>query len=309
MGEAARFIVSLDCEGKWGMADHLQPYHHQLITDEALARAYEQLVGIFGRYEIAATFAFVMAFILNAGEREQFATRLAGDKSDPWLKSYREAVRTGQLNGWHQPLALDLVRTNEAHEIACHGFCHRPLDETSISTADAIAELDAALEVARIKALPLKTFVYPRNRPGHQSLLRARGFIGYRQRLRRPPGVIGRLTSLVEEFNAFAPAQQPARRGDTLVPIPSGRFLNWQFGLRKRVPAAVTLARWRHQLRRACDHGGVVHLWLHPHNLITGPGTAELLDQILTEVAALRNAAKLRVVTQQQYCEEELMRS
>ena len=28
-----RFIISLDCEGKWGMADKLQPYHHRLLTD------------------------------------------------------------------------------------------------------------------------------------------------------------------------------------------------------------------------------------------------------------------------------------
>jgi hypothetical protein len=306
MAETGRFIVSLDCEGKWGMADHLQPYHHELITDEALARAYEQLVRTFGRYEIAATFAFVMAFILTASEREQFAMPLLGDRTDHWLQSYRDAVQTGRPNGWHQPLALDLVRTNETHEIACHGFCHRPLDESSISTADAIAELDTAIEVARVKSLSLKTFVYPRNRPGHQSLLRNCGFIGYRQRLRRPPGVLGRITSLAEEFNIFASPQRPAPRGDPLVPIPSGRFLNWQFGPRARVPTSVTLARWRHQLRRACDYGGVVHLWLHPHNLITGPGTGELLDQILAEVAALRDSGKLRVVTQQQYCEEEL---
>jgi hypothetical protein len=306
MAETARFIVSLDCEGKWGMADHLKPYHHELITDDALAQVYEQLVDIFARYEIPATFAFVMAFVLNASERERFAAQLTGDEGDRWLKPYREAVTGGRLDGWHQPAALDLVQADKRHEIACHSFCHRPLHEGAISSAGASTELDTALEVASLKSLPLSTFVFPRNRPGHLNVLRAHGFIGYRQRLRRPPGVLGRAVSLVEEFNTFARPQHPAPITNGLVPIPSGRFLNWQFGLRKRVPASFTTARWRHQLRGACQNGGVVHLWLHPHNLITGPSTGALLEQVLAEAAALRDQGKLRAVTQQQYCEEEL---
>jgi hypothetical protein len=306
MGEPGRFIVSLDCEGKWGMADHLQPYHHQLLTEEALAAAYRQLTGIFARHGIAATFAFVMAFVLTEQEREEFRDQLLGDERDEWLRPYRQAVSNGELRGWHQPAALDIVRQTGVHEIACHSFCHRPLGERSVSSEGANRELDAAAAAARLKGLELETFVFPRNEVGHLAALKRHGFIGYRQRLRRPPGQLGRALGLAEEFNLWAPPQQPARAVNGLVPIPSGRFLNWRFGLRGKVPPQATAARWRHQLRSAAQNGGVVHLWLHPHNLITGPGTAALLENVLAEAGSLRDRGEIRVLTQRDYCREQL---
>ncbi|MFL6721076.1 MAG: hypothetical protein ACJ8FT_04625 [Sphingomonas sp.] len=304
MAGPARFIISLDCEGKWGMADHLQPYHHELLTDAALARAYEQLVALFGRYQVPATFAFVMAFVLTREERDRFEFELLGDEPDPWLQPYREALASGRAEGWHQPEALQIVRAAGGHEIACHSFCHRPLGDRSISAAGANAELDAAMAAARLKGLSLDTFVYPRNEVGHLGELRAHGFIGYRERLRRPPGSLGRALSLAEEVNVWAPPQKAAPATDGMVAIPSGRFLNWRFGLRSWVPASTTVARWRHQLRSAADNGGVVHLWLHPHNLITGPGTESLLEAVVKEVAAMREAGRVRVLTQRDYCRE-----
>ena len=304
--ESARFIVSLDCEGKWGMADHLQPYHHELLTDEAIAAAYQQLVAILGRYEIPATFAFVMAFVLTAEERRRFRDELLDEKADAWLRPYRDAAASGDLAGWHQPAALEIVRAAGMHEIACHSFCHRPLGDDSISAEGAERELGSALAAARLKRLDLETFVFPRNQVGHLDALRSHGFIGYRQRLQRPSGPLGRALSLAEELNVWAAPQRAAAAVDGLVPIPSGRFLNWRFGLRAKVPPQATVARWRHQLRSAAQTGGVVHLWLHPHNLITGPGTAALLEQVLAEAAAMRDRGEIRVLTQRDYCREQL---
>jgi len=304
MAKAARFIVSLDCEGKWGMADILQPYHHENLTNSALARAYERLVGLFGRYEIPATFAFVMAFVLTPDEREQFASELLGDRADAWLRSYREAVANGNAEGWHLPEAIDIVRSSAAHEIACHSFCHRPLGDHSISASGASTELSSANAAARLKGIKLDTFVFPRNEVGHLAELRAHGFIGYRDRLRRPRGRIGRAISLAEEMNVWAPSQRASALSDGLVSIPSGRMLNWRYGARNLIPSQVTKTRWGHQLRDAVAKGGVVHLWLHPHNLITGPNTEKLLEGVLADVAVMRDAGELKVVTQRDYCNE-----
>jgi peptidoglycan/xylan/chitin deacetylase (PgdA/CDA1 family) len=305
MRKPAQFIVSLDCEGKWGMADDLRPCH-DLITDEALARAYDRLIALFDRYDINATFAFVMAFALNAEERERFAPELRGARHDAWLKHYHDAVATKGLSGWHQPQAFELVRSAKRHEIACHGFCHRSLGDSDISRADANAELDAAIEVARLKCVSLETFVFPRNQTGHLDLLRSHGFIGYRQRLRRPYGRLGRALGVCEEFNIWATGQCPAVVDHGLVPIPSGRFLNWRVGMRSSIPPGITAARWRHQLRSAAANCGIVHLWLHPHNLITAPDTVYLLEQVLQSVAEMRDRGEIRVLTQRDYCREQL---
>jgi len=303
MGEAARFIISLDCEGKWGMADHLEPYHHELLTDAALARAYERLVALFAGYEVPATFAFVMAFTLSPDERERFRTELLGDETDAWLQPYREDLAAGRHQGWHVPEALDIVRAASIHEVACHSFCHRPLGDASISAAGAASELRSAHDVARLKGLSLETFIFPRNEVGHLAELKASGFLGYRERLQRPRGRLGRALSLAEEMNVLAGAQRPSPHHDGLVPIPSGRFLNWRFGARAWIPAAATKARWSHLLRSA-GAGDVVHLWLHPHNLITAPDTEPLLEAVLDDVAAMRDAGRISVVTQRDYCRE-----
>jgi len=305
MGEAARFIISLDCEGKWGMADHLQTYHHELLTDAALTRAYERLVALFARYDVPATFGFVMAFILSPDERERFRAELLGDERDAWLRPYHEDLAAGRRQGWHVPEALDIVRAASIHEVACHSFCHRPLGDQSISAAGAARELSAAHEVARIKGLSLETFIFPRNEVGHLTELKASGFLGYRERLQRPRGKLGRALSLAEELNILARAQRRSPDRDGLVPIPSGRLLNWRFGARAWIPAALTRARWLHQLRSA-SAGDVVHLWLHPHNLITAPDTEPLLEAVLADVAAMCDAGRIRVVTQRDYCREVL---
>ena len=69
------------------------------------------------------------------------------------------------------------------------------------------------------------------------------------------------------------------------------------------MPRAVTVRRWKTLLDRAADTGGVAHLWFHPHNFITAPSTRRTLDDILAHAARLRDAGRLEIVTQEQYCE------
>lgn len=301
------FIISLDCEGKWGMADHLEPYHHRLLTDRALAEVYDRIVALLARYDLPATFAYVMAFTLTEAERRELAPLLVRQetKKDAWLSHYWAAEEQGLVEGWFQPHALDVVREDGRHEIACHGFCHRPLGDNSLSAADAETELEAAATVARMKGVDLKTLIFPRNEVGHLALVRKSGFIGYREKLRRPSGVLGRAARVAEEFNIWAGPQEAKKPvGGDMVEIPPGYFFNWRFGVRKRVPLGVTVARWKKLLDRAARHGGVAHLWLHPHNLITGPDTAESLAAVIAYAAALRAGGKLEVMTQEQFSDK-----
>ena len=59
---AGTFILSLDCEGKWGVADHLDAGIHAALTDAALRRTYGEIVEALDRREIPATFAVVDFF-------------------------------------------------------------------------------------------------------------------------------------------------------------------------------------------------------------------------------------------------------
>lgn len=217
------------------------------------------------------------------------------------VKSLSRRAGAWSLDGWTHPELLDRVRNKERHEIACHTCSHLPLDQ-SITSAAAEAEFAACEQVAAMRGIALETFVYPRNQVGHIDLLKPNGFAGFRDRLTRPEGNAGMLMALASELNIYErtqPARAPAP-GEP-VRIPAGYFFNWRVGVRKRVPRAVTRLRWKNLLERSGD-GDVIHLWLHPHNVITGPETLASLEQVLREVADRRHRGKVETLTQADYC-------
>ena len=305
MASPPTFIMSLDCEGKWGMADHLRPYHHRDLTTPKIIGAYRRLLDMLASHDIAATFAFVMAFALADGERRDLPILEERNPRDRWLAHYWRCLDAGLDDGWHVPEAFEMVRDAGRHELASHGFCHRPLGDGWIDPAGAAAELADAAKVAKLKGIAFETLVFPRNEVGNLKAVRAAGYSGYRERLLRPGGRIGRARALVDEFSVWAGPQPPQGMKQGLVAIPAGRFFNWRFGARRLVPPAVTIARWRRQLDECVRHGGVVHLWLHPHNFITGPGTAEVLETVLGDAARHRDAGRISVLTQRDYCLRE----
>jgi peptidoglycan/xylan/chitin deacetylase (PgdA/CDA1 family) len=297
------FIISFDCEGKWGMADGITEHHNRVITRDALVRAYERLIALLDLYQMPATFAFVMAFVLTGEERHLLSDSF-GDvtvEDQNWMRHYREAEACGVLDGWFCPEALELVRARPQHEVGCHGFRHIPL--AAVARDEVMRELAAASKVAAIKQLKLETFIFPRNQVGHLDALASHGYVGYRAAPKAARN--GRVTNLAREFNVFGRAQEtpvPNR----MVPIPSGYFLNWRSGLRRLVPPRATDLRWKSILEDAVRRDRVAHLWLHPHNIIDGPATFESLERVLAHVALLQGRRGLQVLTQATYCRQLL---
>ncbi|QNM83380.1 polysaccharide deacetylase family protein [Sphingomonas sabuli] len=287
------FIVSLDCEGKWGMTREGDPGHAHL-TDAGLAEAYRTLLSTFARYDIPATFAFVMALALD---RDAFA---AIAPTYPGLEFYIADMKAGRSEGWHLPRTFGEVRADGRHEIASHGFIHRPLDDGAYIDAD----LAAAQHAAAGLGLHPTTLVYPRNLVGHVDRLAQHGFIGYREQRQRPAGVAGRLAGIAAEFDIRPKAQPIKAKTNGVVPIPCGHFVNWRFGARRRVPISVTSARLRNLVKDAARTGRVAHLWLHPHNIATAPDTAVALEAALAQARSDADRGRLRILTQEQYCRE-----
>jgi len=299
-----RFIVSLDCEGKWGMADRSDIPWVRDLTNERLAEAYSALVTLLARHGIDATFAFVGALTLSAEEAREnpgWFEPCPIDGKD-WLRHWRLHFERGDHDGWFVPELLDIVRSRGDHEIGTHGFLHIPLDEGSVSAAVFSEDLRRSRTVAAWRGYEPRTLIYPRNRIGHVSRLSELGIVGYREALyagdRRPSRL---LRSLAAEINVLDSPQRDAPSRNGLVPVPPGHILNWRYGARARIPASVTVRRWRHMLEQAAGRGGVVHLWSHPHNFISGDGMLELLDAILEAAAEHVREGSLETMTQYGY--------
>ncbi|TFY96879.1 hypothetical protein [Ramlibacter rhizophilus] len=290
------FVLSLDCEGKWGVADQIAP-HHSMLSSRKLEATYRRLVEMLDRYGIEATFAFTTAFTLT---RQQFRRlwREHGEdtaRTSGWMTQALSHVDRDGGDGWFVPACLDAVSASRGgHELACHGFSHLPWRHPIASRAAAAAELSLTRCVPGFGADAVTTFVFPRNQLAHLDLLPAHGFTAYRD----APRGGSRLATLARECGLWDRSETFTHcTSDPLARLPAGRFVNWRHGLRCVVPAAVTVQRWTHIIRDAQRTGGVVHAWTHPENFIDGHGMFEMFEQILQRVAQARAAGGLQVRT------------
>jgi hypothetical protein len=294
---AGKFILSLDCEGKWGSADILTPQHQRDLSNDRLTWAYRSILEILDEFNVPATFAVVGAFAISPDEFGRIRPEieaLRGRAPGYLAPALRDLDRSGG-DGWHgHRLVGAISHARTTHEIALHGVTHVPWTAMDESFAEAEMAMFDALEGPVRKS---RTFVYPRNLVAHAEVLARHGFVGYRTA--RPSRF--RALSLLSEFNLL---EQPARpeRADGIVRIPAGFFLNWRSGLRRLVPPVVTRLRARRLLAAGAASGAVVHYWLHPENIASAPSTLELLRSLVHEVARSRDAGDCEVMTQLGYC-------
>lgn len=296
----ARFILSLDCEGKWGLADQLTPAHHRLLSDEGLRDAYGRLIALLDEFEIPATFAFVGCFSLSAEHLaaslpalEAFSGEVPG-----YLDAALDDIALPDRQGWTGDWAVRAVLHAAAdHEIALHGATHVPWTWPGMTRDVARQEFKILLDAQAPILTRTCTFVYPRNAVAHLDVLDEFGLVGARGTRSRSY----RAQSLAAEFNLLSPPDADPVIARPLQ-IPAGHFVNWPSGARRIVPAEVTRARARLMLRRARATGRVVHYWTHPENIATAPATLRVLRAILEEVARMRDAGRCDVLTQEAYC-------
>lgn len=277
-------IISLDCEGRWGVADHLTPALAAGLTDARLQGAYRDLVDLFARHEISATFAFVALFTRPASrENAELVQHYAHEL--PYLTCAAQGLKAGE-EGWVGDWAMDMAG-ERGHEIAFHGATHVPWPDL---TRD-----QARRELALTPPEHRQTMVFPRNQIAHLDVLAEYGCKAFRGERKYPT----RAQSLLSEFNCAIPSQRLPERGEPApVELPSGVFINWRSGPRKLVPPQVTRLRARNLLTHAARNGGVAHFWLHPENVATAPATLANVAAILEEITRMRDAGQIRVETQ-----------
>lgn len=293
----ARFILSLDCEGKWGMADLLSTDIHTTLNDARLQTAYRDVLAVLDEYSIPATFAFVGLFGESA---EKFASlrpeieRLAA-LAPAYLNPALADIDHGSRQGWHGDWAVDAVASaRTVHEIGLHGCSHIPFSWLNEAGLEAERALFDRLSSPVRDAV---TFIYPRNLVAHVDRLSDFGQLGYR--LAPPPR--SRVASLMSELNVFSPPERDPPPA-TPVRIPAGYFVNWQHGPRRLAPIALSVYRMRRMMEAAVSRDAVVHMWLHPENIASAPRTMILLRAMVSLAARYRDAGRCEIITQQDYC-------
>ena len=300
----ARFILSFDCEGKWGMADDPTMAASNPIGYDSLVKAYARIFEILDKHEVPATFALVGLF---AGRYEEYRNSreqlLESKPHNDWLQIPEQSFAAGVFDGWFYPELVETIRTKGMHEIGSHSYSHLPMNNQDVTRSSFSTELNLVQQWGAKNAIELDTFIFPRNQIQYPEELNEFGYLGYRQCDLQNAAYANRLKILQDECNI----RKKSDAHSTLVnpiAIPPGTFLNWRHGPRRVIPERLTLKRWSNVLRHAVAEGGAAHLWLHPHNLVTAKGQDRLFERAISMVAAMKRSEQIVPVTQKQYCEE-----
>lgn len=302
----AQFILSFDCEGKWGVADHLTAQDQQSLSEKNLRWAYQQTLCLLDKYQIPATFAFVGCFSLTSRELKEIEPEFKklADIFPHYLGVTYEHCFKRAADGWIGDWAVNMVQSSSlAHELALHSMTHIPWDDPNMSESIARQELFLLDQFNNEVISQSKTYIYPRNAVAYPHLLKDRNILGYR--IARPR--TSRIRSLAHEFNIFNQPEQCDNRSQVLpLKIPAGYFVNWQHGLRRSVPIKLTQFRARNLLKKAAQQSATVHYRLHPENIASAPQTLNALSAILHEVHVLRERGECVILTQHDYCKEAI---
>ena len=286
-----KFILSLDCEGKWGVADKLSPEHRDQLSQERLQYAYERLLWILREYQIPATFAIVGLFKRSKIALRDLDWQLLRQQF-PYLELAYQDLFNGSGEGWDGDWAVERIH-NEianglAHEIGSHGGTHTPFDRMDKQAA--------TLDLSIASNLEGNTFIYPRNKVAHQELLNAHEVLGYRSARKSSP-----MSRLIDEINLFQRGEPIPKLTHPQI-IPAGYFINWKSGVRRCIPTFLSRARYRAMFSRTPKEDHVIHFWSHPENFASSPKTFDVLEALLCQVARARDAGDLEVVTQRTFC-------
>jgi len=291
------------------MADDPAMVTNNPIGYDSLVKAYARIFEILERYKVPATFALVGLFAGGFEEYVESRNQLLESKPHKnWLQIPEQSFSAGITDGWFYPELVERIRSKGMHEIASHSFSHLPLHNGDVAEESFLTELNLVKQWQERNSLELSTFIYPRNQIQYQEALNDFDYLGYRQCDLQNAAYANRLKILQDECNIRKQSDVHSIFANPIA-IPPGTFLNWRHGPRRAIPKSITMRRWTNVLKHAVSTGGVAHLWLHPHNLITAKGQVELFEDAISRVAEFRNSELIKAMTQSDYCKEIVQQS
>ena len=300
----SQFILSFDCEGKWGMASDPAMVNSHAIGDTSLKWAYQQIFESLDKFSIPASFGVVGLFAQDLSAFKKFDAIHRNEPAyESWFQNPKTAFRAKQMDGWFYPTLIEDIQRFKIHEISSHSYTHLPFHNEIVTRETVENELLAMNQFMQTKDVSLQTMIYPRNQVAHTDLLQKFGISGYRDSNDSASAYGSKVGTLVNELNVFSKSSAHAQPEEP-IRIPAGYFLNWRNGPRLVIPPTITVRRFNHVLDHAEKIEGVVHMWLHPHNLITGKNQVQLFNRVIQSVARRQSRGSLSVLTMGQYCRQ-----
>jgi peptidoglycan/xylan/chitin deacetylase (PgdA/CDA1 family) len=268
--ELPKVVWSLDFELRWGMHDRLgmdrDAYRKNL---EGAREAVPLLLDLFVRRGVRATWATVGALGCENWDeyfRRAPALPLYADARLAVNPRYAELDPEGVLH--FAPDLVGRIAQTEGQDLGTHTFSHIFLGELGVMHKDAEADHAAATALFREKFATTPTsLVFPRNQVAFLNFYRSNGITAWRD---NEDSWYFKLTQHADHALLRA-----LRLADALTPwrTRSGQFSDGRTTSTLFVRVNLPEMAWRaHRAKVAAEArrlkpGGVLHFWLHPHNL------------------------------------------
>lgn len=267
-------VFSYDCEGNWGLVDRAEPALDSRLAG-TLQEAYRFLLDLHLSHDIPASFAFVGLYALTPDKRADYLSSHA----DALHNRAKYLARSGGC--WEGAANFETIhggaQKSDLIDIGSHSLTHLPFDQ--LDADDQRDELLASKQIlARLVGSDPKTFIYPRN-------------------------IFGSLSECGRHYRSFRNTPAPtridwiinsARTATGLFPLLESQYSDqifWRGGAWKRVPDYGWKRMWRKRMRVArarSDSVQTVHVWTHPHNLVTDPGQKDRIRWLFDLLEANR---------------------
>jgi hypothetical protein len=300
----SRFVISLDFELYWGVADsrRISEYRRNL---EGVWEAVPRMLRLFKQYGVRVTWATVG--MLMCRDIDQW------DEIRPSeLPGYRRRSCSQYLLGqlardnpklfFARPLVERIIST-DGQELASHSYSHFYCKEEGASSSQFFADLLCAQTIASEFGLRFRSFVFPRNQAhvdrSYLDALRQAGISVYRSNPnhwlyrdghRARHGPVGRTMRFIDSWLPLSGANAgSATCSDGLVRVPASLFVR---------PASTLLVaaerlrveRLKEGMSSAARAGKICHLWWHPHNFgVNMEQNLNVLEELLKHFVALRD--------------------
>lgn len=304
------FVLSFDTELAWGYFDKEEMRRELFSPDGSRERAaIRKLLALCDEFQVPATWAIV-------GHLAMSHDRCGEDcPVHSWRGRYSsyDEIRGGRHPLWYgRDVVETLVAAEDRHEIAFHGFSHRPFDEASMGRHEADTEIRLWLSAFADLGPTPRSVVFPRNVVGHLDVLQDHGFVAYRSVCPEPygSGVMRLAAKYADQLLGFtvppahviAPGYSPA-----MVDVPASvEMFGFNRQLERRLDTnglhRLRMRRVVRAVRRAGRTGGTVHLWAHPWEF-RDDKDFDKLRFVLEVVAAERDAGRLETMTMAQRAE------
>ncbi|MCU4742668.1 polysaccharide deacetylase [Natronoglomus mannanivorans] len=289
-------VISLDMELGWG-------FHDRSLPEERLRNAREncsRLRRLFDSYDVPATWAITGHLFLDS-----CTERHLGHPADERCCT-RSAGALSPHDVWFGPDLVDEIATASVdHELASHGFTHVHFQHECVDAEFASRELAHCADAGARRGFDLTSFVFPVNRVRYRDRLAEHGFGCYRgvnpARLsKRPWEFQARKLSSAALGKPTPPIVEPHLDEYGLVNVPASLYLfniGRTYGKYLSVMGEDPVVRQaKAGIDRVAETDGVLHLWLHPHDIRTARHH-DRLASIVRYLDRKRETSDVRVET------------